>query len=244
MKGIILAAGLGSRLKERTENIPKALISVNAVPLIDYAINFIYDSVDELIVIGGFCFNKLKSHLETKMLENLTLIENPDYTEGSILTIEKALNHLNDSFLLMNVDHIYPKAFAKRIVTHVKGITGICDFDRSLGEDDMKIKLNKESQIIKIDKKLSDYDGGYIGMTSCHGDDVSQYQKMVQKAIEKGGRGVNVEYVLQLLAEDGILPNTLDLSGSVWLEIDDENDLIHAEEQLKKNPLNLRLDVQ
>ncbi len=235
MKGIIIAAGLGSRLKKRTENLPKALIPVNGVPLIDYAIDFLDNHVDELIVIGGYCFDKLKSHLEAKELGRLTLIENPDYTEGSILTIEKALDHLNDSFLLMNVDHIYPKAFITRIISNIKGITGICDFDRKLGEDDMKVKLNEESQIIRIDKKLRDYDGGYIGMTSCHGDVASQYRKMVQKAIEKGGRRVNVEYILQRLAEDGMLPNTLDLSGSIWLEIDNEKDLEHAEEYLKKS---------
>lgn len=236
MKGIILAAGMGSRLKNRTVDCPKALVPVNGVSLIDYALNFLSPRMDEIIVIGGDRFNLLKEHLKKKKLNRLTLIENPDYSEGSILTIEKALDYLDDSFLLMNVDHIYPESFIEKILTHFDGITAMCDFDRNLVADDMKVKLNSDHKIAQIDKKLADYDGGYIGMTSCHRDIVSHYKQMIQKAIAKGERKVNVEYILQLFAGEKIYPNTLDLSGSQWLEIDDENDLKKAEDVLKANP--------
>jgi len=236
MKAIILAAGLGSRLKHLTKAIPKALISVNHQRLIDYAINFVKDSVDEIIVIGGYSFDELKAHIEKQAIPNLTLIKNLDYKEGSILTIEKALDYLDDSFLLMNVDHIYPGSFMTKITSNLKGISGMCDFDRQLIADDMKVKLNGDKQIIQIDKKLLEYDGGYIGMTSCHQKMVSEYKRMVNTALEKGGRKVNVEFVLQLLADEGIYPNIVDLSGSTWLEIDDENDLRNGEKVLEAKP--------
>lgn len=41
MKAIILAAGLGTRLRPMTENTPKALVQVNQKPLIEYQIEFL-----------------------------------------------------------------------------------------------------------------------------------------------------------------------------------------------------------
>ena len=41
MKSIILAAGLGTRLRPMTENTPKALVQVNQKPLIEYQIEFL-----------------------------------------------------------------------------------------------------------------------------------------------------------------------------------------------------------
>ena len=41
MQAIILAAGKGSRLKEKTENIPKALVSIDGVSLIIRTLNIL-----------------------------------------------------------------------------------------------------------------------------------------------------------------------------------------------------------
>ena len=41
MKAIILAAGLGTRLRPMTENTPKALVKVNQKPLVEYQIEFL-----------------------------------------------------------------------------------------------------------------------------------------------------------------------------------------------------------
>ena len=41
MKAIILAAGLGTRLRPMTDNTPKALIKVKDKPLVEYQIEFL-----------------------------------------------------------------------------------------------------------------------------------------------------------------------------------------------------------
>ncbi|MDH5681299.1 MAG: hypothetical protein OEZ36_06920, partial [Spirochaetota bacterium] len=156
--------------------------------------------------------------------------------EGSILTVEKALPYLDASFLLMNVDHIYPAHFIQKIASKVNGITGICDFDRELIADDMKVKLNSERRITDIDKQLADYDGGYIGMTSCDSSSLPAYRETHEKILREVGGKVNVEYILRSLALEGHYPNSLDLSGSTWLEVDDQSDLEKANAVLKASP--------
>ena len=43
MKGIILAAGRGSRMKELTSEIPKCLLQINDKPLIEIQITYLRD---------------------------------------------------------------------------------------------------------------------------------------------------------------------------------------------------------
>ncbi len=233
MKGIILAAGLGSRLKNITSDCPKALVKVNGIALIDYALRFLA-MADEVIVIGGYRFDLLQAHIGQKGISNLSLVENSNYQKGSVLTIEKALNYIDDSFLLMNVDHIYPLHFIDKIANNISGITAICDFDRKLVPDDMKVKLN-ENNIVYIDKKLTDYDCGYIGMTSCHKNSISLYKDAVKKVINTVGESANVEYILQLLANEGSRINYLDLSNYKWLEVDNHQDLKKADNFVSNN---------
>ena len=55
MKAIILAAGLGTRLRPMTENTPKALVKVNQKPLVEYQIEFLKErGIDEIIIFLAF----------------------------------------------------------------------------------------------------------------------------------------------------------------------------------------------
>ena len=55
MKAIILAAGLGTRLRPMTENTPKALVQVNQKPLIEYQIEFLKEKgINDIIIIVGY----------------------------------------------------------------------------------------------------------------------------------------------------------------------------------------------
>jgi len=243
MRAIVLAAGSGTRLGEITKARTKGMVPVKGKRLIDHLFDFFErDFFDEIIVVGGFCYEDLKNHISALNYKNVRVIENKDFLKGNIFTLLTALREFrDDSFLITNVDHIYPRIMFKKMKESMSGITAMCDFDRKLGSDDMKVKLNSERTsertIERISKQLDVFDCGYIGMTYI---DISQekfYREAVEKTLEKVGEKAVVENVLQLIAENRTdAPKICDLSGFGWYEVDNEEDLLNAERGLENDP--------
>jgi choline kinase len=232
MKALILAAGMGNRLGGLTKDKPKALIEVAGSLLVDRVLNFVgHPDVSEIGVVGGYCFDQLSEHLGGK---DLHLFENKKYKDGNILTLMAALDFIDDDTLILNVDHIYPKNLLLHILNNVQGITAMCDFDRQLAEDDMKIKIDGNSHLKKISKQLTDFDGGYIGMTYCSRDMTNTYKKAVRDTFQTHGNEACVEWVLGQLADGKTDINICDTSGYRWLEVDTAKDLKNAEDALLK----------
>lgn len=232
MKVLILAAGMGNRLKEITANKPKALVDVAGIKLIDRVLDFLdHPRVSSIAVVGGYFFDRLKDHISNR---NINIYRNENYKEGNLLSLLVGIDFLDDEFLMLNVDHIYPKKMLDHIIKNARGLSAICDFDRNLGEDDMKVKLDNSRRLKAVSKKLSDFDCGYIGMTYCEEEMVDKYIEYINKTFEIYGNEACVESVLDLMARNEVEINICDASGFKWLEVDTGEDLKNAEEKLLK----------
>jgi len=239
MRAIVLAAGTGSRLGEITKARTKGMVPVKGKRLIDYLLDFFErDFFDEIIVVGGFYYEDLKSHISALKYKNVRVIENKDFLKGNIFTLLTALKEFkDDSFLITNVDHIYPRVMFNKMKESMSEITAMCDFDRKLGSDDMKVKLNSNHTIERISKQLDVFDCGYIGMTYIDRTKEKFYRESVEKTLERLGEKCVVENVLQLIAENmPDAPKICDLSGFGWYEVDTEEDLLNAEKGLENDP--------
>ena len=240
MRTIVLAAGTGSRLGQITKARTKGMVPVREKKLIDYLLDFLdIDSMEEVIVVGGFCYEDLRDHLAQRNNPKIRVVENTEYLKGNIFTLLRGLKEFSgDSFLITNVDHVYPRVMFDTMKKYFSGIRAMCDFDRPLGSDDMKVKLKVGAkQIERISKQLDDYDCGYIGMTYIDKSMESVYRAAIEKVIDKNGDKAVVENILHYLAEESInAPEICDLSGFGWYEIDTPEELYAAEEKLAADP--------
>lgn len=77
MKAILLAAGMGTRLRPLTLTTPKSLITVNGEPLLERQIRFLRETgVRDIAVVTGYLHEKF-TYLKKKFA--VTLIRNPYY---------------------------------------------------------------------------------------------------------------------------------------------------------------------
>lgn len=227
LTGVLLAGGAGLRLGGAVDGRIKSLVEIGGKPLVHYAIDFLKAAgADEIIVIGAHDFENLK----TKTLErdNSVKVLEGD-TRGSLYSLNKVWPEIKNSFLLANADHIYKKPIAGKVASQLQGITVFCDFDRPLGDDDMKVWHN-DFKLDKISKKLTEWNGGYVGLTFCHKDFFPIYEASMRELMEKNG-GTVVEDALRNLIGRQII-NISDISGHGWLEVDFPEELERARQEI------------
>ena len=101
-KAIILAAGLGKRLRLLTEHTPKPLIVVNGKRIIEPIIGgLIQNGVDEIYVVVGHLKEQFEYLPQKYEGIKLGLIENPFYkTCNNISSLYIARDHLGDCIII------------------------------------------------------------------------------------------------------------------------------------------------
>ena len=93
---------MGTRLRPLTDTIPKTLVPVQGKPMIEWQIERLLSSgISDIVIIGGYLFNKLL-YLEKKYLAcSLKLINNEDYAVyNNIYSLYLARDYLGDTIIL------------------------------------------------------------------------------------------------------------------------------------------------
>lgn len=239
---ILLAAGTGSRLRPLTETVPKALVSCAGWPLLAYDLEFARRAVapgGRVVVVAGYHEDQVRQYLDVEA-PWAEMVVNPDYEKANILSVAAGVRAIEGDFLLMNVDHIYPWAFADRLVATPGEVVAATDFDRTLGADDMKVELDGNRHVARISKKLTDFDCGYIGMTLVRPSGADAWRAAFEQVLAEHPNDGVAEMVVQRLADTGRPAAICDLSGLRWLEIDTVPELTDAEAVLMNDPDLLR----
>ena len=108
MKAIILAGGRGKRLRPITDYVPKPLIPINNIPIIEWQIKYLKKfGISEVIICSGYKTEMIENYLKNKKLGiKITFsIENKPLGTGG--AIKKAVKKIKDkSFLVINGDII------------------------------------------------------------------------------------------------------------------------------------------
>lgn len=99
-KAIIMAAGVGSRMRPITLNTPKALVTVNGKRMIDTIIDTLLENgIKDIYIVTGYLKEKFLE-LNSKY-NNLTFIENPYYKScNNISSLYVAREHIENSIIL------------------------------------------------------------------------------------------------------------------------------------------------
>ena len=108
---MILAAGLGTRMRPLTETLPKPLIEVAAKSLIDWCLDWLTEAgISQVVVNSSYRADQLESHVMGRAAPHIHISregEPPLETGGGVL---KALPLLGaQPFLTMNSDAIFPQ---------------------------------------------------------------------------------------------------------------------------------------
>lgn len=252
MIGVILSAGMGTRLMPLTKEIPKTLLKINEITLLERMIeNCIDADIGKFIVVVGYNKEKVtdlcpqiaeKYDIDIKTIAN----EKYDVSNTSLSTylasrfIEE--NDLDD-FILINGDNVVDPQIISRIADSIN--TGmIIDNFKELNDESFKLIIDDESfnedktiangKIHSIGKELDipSSTGEFIGVSKVKSDDVAQFNRILEKLIEEDPQNY-YDYAFKELSSittiDFVLTN-----GLKWTEIDDHTDWEKAQMLVKE----------
>ncbi len=108
MKAIILAGGHGKRLRPITDYVPKSLVPIKNVPIIEWQIKYLKKyGIDEVIVCTGYKTKMIENYLSMKNIGVKIKFSIEKIPLGTGGAIKKAGKMINDkSFFVINGDVI------------------------------------------------------------------------------------------------------------------------------------------
>lgn len=113
MKAVILAAGKGTRMPEYTETIPKALVPVKGIPVLERILDSLaHIGVTDIVITTGHFAEQIKEFVAGKKKYKdlrVTYSYNPKYADTNyIFSMWNAKDHIvGDDILLFHGDMIY-----------------------------------------------------------------------------------------------------------------------------------------
>lgn len=240
MQAIILAAGMGKRLKDLTADNTKCMIKVNGIRLIDRTLAEL-DTLDlnRIVIVVGYQGEKLKQHIASlDIAVPIEFVENPDYDKtNNIYSLFLAKDYLTtDDTLLLESDIIFESGILQSLVDDPRPTLALVDKYESW-MDGTVVKLDDEDNITAFipGKRFEFADiPRYYKTVNIYkfSKDFSQthYVPFLDAYSTALGNNEYYEQVLRVITLlDDSTVKAKRLSGQLWYEIDDLQDLDIAE---------------
>lgn len=236
MQAIILAAGMGRRLGELTNDNTKCMLEVNGVRLIHRALDALCEvGIKRVVLVVGYMAENVRALIGAsyKGME-VVYVENEVYDKtNNIYSLFLAREYLTaDDTILLESDLIFEGCLLKKLIEHPYSNIALVDKYESW-MDGTVVTIDSENNIVDFltkDKfKYSDI-GNYYKTVNIYkfSKDFSatHYVPFLEAYCHALGNNEYYEQVLKVitLLDDSPL-KALPLSGEKWYEIDDIQDL-------------------
>jgi len=239
VKGLILAAGFGSRLMPLTEDRPKAMVEIFGRPMIQRQVDTMREcNINDISVVAGYQYEKLQSL-------NLPLVINKDYDSTNMVWSMMCAREIFDGsadVIMSYGDIVYEKRVLEELINTEGNVVVAADsqWKRLWGErmdnvlDDVEtFKVDASGKLYELGKKpqtMDDIQGQYMGLvkfsSKCH-EALLKFYDSLDDSIEYDGKSFRQMYMtsfIQGLKDSGWVID-IAWTESGWLEVDTVDDI-------------------
>src|SRR5262245_8708815 len=123
MDAIILAAGLGTRLRPHTEHTPKPLLPIRGRPILDWALGALPAGVDRVVVVVQYLGEQIEAYLRQQKHVPAWEVVWQGEPRGTGHALRVCRGRLRPGpFLVLNGDDLYGAADLAELARHPAGL--------------------------------------------------------------------------------------------------------------------------
>jgi len=233
---VILAAGVGSRLRPITDAVPKCLVPVNGRSILARLLDQLCDTKlrdfpgIKIYVVAGYLSHQVQVLAEQYGSAVNVIINETYVTTNNMYSFFLAFPHLNphSDLILVNGDCVYDPRILPMVFSAPGSVIAV---DSSVYyEESMKVAV--VGDVVRgISKKLPPAPGIHtsIDLYKFSGDVKSELLSIVHQFVTSGNLTQWTEVAInELVYREHVQVKTCDIAGASWVEIDTLEDLAQA----------------
>lgn len=231
---VILAAGIGSRLRPATERMPKSLLPVGDDTILGWQLRALSESgiaTENVVVIAGHQADQFQQH----DLGGARVLFYPDYaTTNNIGTFAFALERVAPPLLLVNSDTLFHRRHLERLRSDFAETEILYDPTRPVREEAMKIRT-EAGRLRGIGKALQAdvAEGEYIGVARIGAE---AHRRLLRVSRKLARHDASLWYESALAEVCTLSPIWCRSTGDLrWAEVDDHDDWRVAERLVREH---------
>ena len=227
MRAIILAAGMGTRLRPLTLKTPKPLIPVQGEPMAERQIKFLHEKgIKEIIIVTGY-LNESFHYLQDKY--GVKLVHNDKYNEyNNLYTMYLVKEYLPNAFVLEGDVYLNRNILDEKVTESTYFSARKSNFT-----NEWMLKIRVDGYLDNIVVGSDDEELIMCGVSYWSQEDGEFLKEKLQQAVEQGG--------FEQLFWDNLVKDSLDelkikvreLKSDDLFEIDSLDELNELEELLQ-----------
>lgn len=214
MKGIILAAGQGTRLKKYTENLPKGMLEFQGKTVIQRQVELYRKcGVEEIVIVRGFAGDKIRYN-------GVKYYTNEDFVNTNMVeSLLAARNEFDSDVIVSYSDVIFDEKMLRGMMAAPGDFSVAVDLDWQeywqarygrVDFDTESLKLDEKGNIISLgleNPPLDQIDARYVGLLKFSRRGLEVIQEIMAEAYrldadapwQQSGKPVRKAYMTDLL---------------------------------------------
>jgi choline kinase len=231
MRAIVLAAGVGWRLKPHTTAVHKCLLEVGGKSLLRRYLEAFADlGVREAVFVVGHLKEQIMAEAENPPAGvSVRLIVNEQYTRGNILSLWHARPEFDDDVVIMDADILFPREMLARLLASPQSNAIAVDERFQDSGEEQKV-VCEDGWVVEVTKKIGAdprIRGEEVGFLRLSSEAAEVLRGILEEFIETGKDSVEYEDALRELAAE-VPIGVVEVGDLPWTAIDFEEDLVRA----------------
>lgn len=235
---IILAAGVGSRLRPLTDDLPKCLLEVGTQTILDQQVDALRQcGITDVLIVVGYRGDQIRGHLGNRV----RYLENPRFeTTNSLYSLWLARAELAHGALILNSDVLALPALFDRLLQAPAPDAILVELGERFEPEDMKVTLHG-MHVVDFGKTLPPEraQAHNVGVAKFSEAGAARLIECLERLVATGHENDWAPAAFREFASQCSLA-AVPTEGLPWIEIDYAEDLRRA--RLEVEPAILSLD--